>query len=351
MFFPFAIYYMSVAPIGAFVNDIIDYPIHYYGPMRRLPFPGAHALLHNPADLGVYFPILAVLLGAARLAAFGKAGSVQPVVPPNGGHLIFLVVFVPLTAILFYKGAIRVSWIHMLMSIVPAILVLAILADWLWGQRPWQSLLATLLLFIAAAPPAFATMSHGGWKTWTPLGRLLSRAGLVRLKAEAHDECPPTSALTLAWLDPDHSRVTEYIRRFSQPRDMIFIGLSRHDKIFANPVVLYFSTDRRPGTHWHQFDPGLQTRADIQSDIIADLRRNRVRWAIRDASFETIYEPNQSGVSSGVHLLDRYLDANYRPVAASGLVQIWLIKGEQAPSPPYWPACGAKPSDKGAAAR
>ena len=33
-------------------------------------------------------------------------------------------------------------------------------------------------------------------------------------------------------------------------------------------------------------------------------------------------------ISNGIKLLDRSLDANYRPVAASGKVAIWLANGE-----------------------
>jgi hypothetical protein len=53
-----------------------------------------------------------------------------------------------------------------------------------------------------------------------------------------------------------------------------------------------------------------------------------VRWVVRDANFDEVNEPNGSAKSSGITLLDRYLDTNYRQVASSGKVAIWLANGE-----------------------
>ena len=53
-----------------------------------------------------------------------------------------------------------------------------------------------------------------------------------------------------------------------------------------------------------------------------------MRWVVRDGSFDEVNEPNGSAQSSGITLLDRYLDTNYRPVASSGKVAIWLEIGE-----------------------
>jgi hypothetical protein len=121
------------------------------------------------------------------------------------------------------------------------------------------------------------------------------------------------------------------------------MALNRHDRIFENPVGLYFAAGRPPATHWHQFDPGMQTRADIQSAIIGELERKRVRLVVRDATYEDFSEPNGSAVSSGVFLLDRYLDAHYRPVAASGPVSVWMLKGEKTLAYAPHGACEATP--------
>ena len=165
-------------------------------------------------------------------------------------------------------------------------------------------------------------------------GWLALRAGLITRPADAQKICEAGPASGIAKLSPAYSRVATYLAARTWPDERIFVALDRHDKIYANPVALYFAAGRLPGTHWHQFDPGLQTRADIQTAIIGDLQRNRVRWVVRDASFNNVNEPNGSARSSGITLLDRYLDKNYRLVASSGKLAIWLANGKLR-SPPF----------------
>jgi hypothetical protein len=144
-------------------------------------------------------------------------------------------------------------------------------------------------------------------------------------------------------LDPDYARVATYLDAHTQPDERILIALDRHDKILMNPTFLYFAAARLPGTHWHQFDPGLQTRADIQTAIIDDLQRHKVRWIVRDGNYDEINEPNESAHSSGVMLLDRYIEKNYRPVASSGKISIWLANNEAYTKPSVIEKCEASP--------
>ena len=140
--------------------------------------------------------------------------------------------------------------------------------------------------------------------------------------------CEAGPASGIAKLHPDYARVATYLGAHTHPDERIFVALDRHDKIFINPISLYFAAGRLPGTHWHWFDPGLQTRVDIQAAIVDDLQRNNVRWIVRDANYDWIEEPNGSARSSGVTLLDHYIEKNYRAVASSGNVTIWLKNGE-----------------------
>jgi hypothetical protein len=55
----------------------------------------------------------------------------------------------------------------------------------------------------------------------------------------------------------------------------------------------------------------LQTTAEIQQEMIADLRRTPPAWVVIDEEWDRIEEPNLGRVSSGVTLLDDYLRDNY----------------------------------------
>jgi hypothetical protein len=232
---------------------------------------------------------------------------------------------------LFLKGIVRVSALHMLMGILPALIVFAIIVDLWWRRGNAGRLAAVFAMFLVVCPAAAAAFrdvrasyriedrSIAGW--------LALRTGLISLPADI-DECDFGPASGIAKLDPEYSRVANYLATHSQRDERILAAVSRHDKIFANPVGLYFATGRLPPTRWHQFDPGLVSRKEIQAEIIDDLKRNSVRWVVRDASFDEMNEPNGSAKSSGVTLLDQYLESNYRPVAASGKVAIWLANGD-----------------------
>jgi hypothetical protein len=52
-----------------------------------------------------------------------------------------------------------------------------------------------------------------------------------------------------------------------------------------------------------------------------------------------------SARSSGIKLLDRYLDRNYRAVASSGKVAIWLANGETPIAGLPIEKCDAVPTD------
>jgi hypothetical protein len=219
----------------------------------------------------------------------------------------------------------------MLLAIVPALVVFAILVERWWRRGNGMRFVAGFVLLLALSPAAVAAMrdlrgsilvrdrSIAGW--------LALQAGLISLPANI-DACDSGPASGIAKLTPDYARAANYLATHSRSDERILAALDRHDKIFINPVSLYFASGRLPGTHWHQFDPGLQTRADIQAEIIDDLKRNHVRWVVRDASFDEMNEPNGSAKSSGITLLDRYLDATYRLVASSSQVGIWLANGE-----------------------
>jgi hypothetical protein len=111
-----------------------------------------------------------------------------------------------------------------------------------------------------------------------------------------------------------------------RPGDTIFVGLSRHDRIFINDVFFYFAAARTPATKWYHFDPGLQTSAKIQTEMIGELQAATPEYVVLEADLENFSEPNESVVSSGVTLLDDFIRANYRPVQSFGTITVLKIK-------------------------
>lgn len=338
VFVPFALLYLWIAPLSGVWNDVVDYPLHYYAAMRGLPFPRGE-LLHHPSAVAVYVPFLAVLLGLAEIVrsyrATPRSGSPAQREHPDR-DTIFLMVLTVVTAILIYKGTVRVSMTQMITALVPASLVLALIAERTLRDPTRSRTFLAIVLATIAVPAALKAGAQVG-ETYTARASLLVR--LLAPRGAPATSCPSHPVTTLAIQPPDYQATAEFLRRNSLPDEPVFVGLDRHDRIFANPVALYFLAERRPATHWHQFDPGMQTRADIQRKMIRDLEQSGVRWLVRDAAFSGSREPNKSAVSSGVHFLDDYLAANYRRVKQFGSLEMWLRNGETAPPGLRSPAC------------
>jgi hypothetical protein len=73
--------------------------------------------------------------------------------------------------------------------------------------------------------------------------------------------------------------------------------------------------------------PGVVTTAPVQREMVASLQRSHTRVVIRWLDPRaTVVEPNGSGRSSGVHIMDQYLTTHFRPVARLGIYQV-LIRG------------------------
>lgn len=344
VFLPVAVAFLMVAPLSAFIADIFDYPLNHYASARGLPFPSPVAIIRKPSEAGIYFPIFVSLLAAVEL--FSRSRKRRHSSLPKGERALesefsFLVMFSTLTPIFYYKGIVSVQTVHMLMSIVPAGILLAVLVDRWWDRQTSRAgATVALVLCLAIIPPLFAAASADwGDRKRTVAGWAVKRISRFVTGRPINDDCSVPNSMAMARLRADYSAVSNYLRHYSRPDERIFVGLDRHDKIFLNSVSLYFSSERLPGTHWHQFDPGIQNRADIQPLIIADLERNRVRWVVRDSSFAEVDLPNDSSRSSGVYLLDKYLATHYRPVARAGKVEVWLAKPVPAPVVPAGAAC------------
>lgn len=341
VFAPFALAYLAVAPIGAFLHDVLLFPLAYYPATRGLPFPGPSAIAASPSDAAVYLPFLAVAL--VLVWGVAERGSrVREMTAPAGP---VVVAFGLATALLLLKGLVRVSPIHMMLAIVPALVVLAALAGSGWRGGAMRRLGAAAVLAVVVAPTLGAAwtlvatnlrikdLSVGGW--------LLAHSGLPGT-AFVGRACESVATTGFARVTPNVARVATYLLASTQPDDRILVGLDRTDKVFINAPSLYYMARRLPATHWHQYDPGLQTRADIQTAMIGELQQGDVRWVVRDATFDAVAEPNDSARSSGVRLLDGFVEAHYRPVAASGPIEVWLRNDVPAPPTPA-SACAAAP--------
>ena len=109
------------------------------------------------------------------------------------------------------------------------------------------------------------------------------------------------------------------VAKRSRPGGYLLSAPPRYDRVRVGDTLLYVALDRRNPTRYDVVQPGVVTTAKVQREMAADLERTRtplvVRWL---APAATMTEDNGSGRSSGVTLLDDYINQHYAPAGRFG---------------------------------
>jgi hypothetical protein len=241
---------------------------------------------------------------------------------------------VALTVVFFGKGWVRVSVIHMAMSVVSSLAICGIVAQSISGRG-----VASRLLVAAALAIAFAFTL-----VWLSGGLTEASRNVVWALDSASWELPTTQVppeagschmpaglerMACFRMDSSTARTALYVQQHTRPDDPVFVGLSRHDMIYINDVLLYFIVNRRSITKWHQYDPGLQTTALIQQQMIEALEREKPKLIVIEAIWLDRREPNDASVSSGVTVLDDYIRRAFEPIATFGVNTVMRPRPEQ----------------------
>jgi hypothetical protein len=328
---PALLYYLSVASLRHFVHDIIIYPSKYYHRGRNLPFP--RITLKGLDNIGVYLPIAIIGISfyvamACRLRARDNNESNFQNVPKEQMLPGFLITFGLLALAMYFKGFVRVSLYHMYLSIIPSLLLVAVLFQRrLILPRPVR-ISITLLTWLSITTAGWSSLREAKnlyvYHTSLPESMLVSarRASPETEAAWCKINNPLTEGLCFLPED-DRARTIEFIDSHTRPDQQLFVGVTKHDRVFANDNIIYFGTQRLPATKWSQFDPDLVNRYDIQTLMVHDLEVNAPPYIVLDSEFDLINEPNDSSKSSGVTLLDEYIHSKYQHVETFGEMSIW----------------------------
>jgi hypothetical protein len=325
-----ALYYLHVAPVGPLFHDVILFPSKYYHRGRNLPFP--HLYLRGLENLGIYLPFaiagmsLYALLEGHLLAGANSAPG-EEILQERRWHGV-LVTFGLLLVVMYLKGLVRVALVQMYLAIIPSIILVAVLYDHRSAfSRPLRILNGCLfwLSFIAASWSALHEIRLLQIKHSSVAERILPFKKDASLDTQA-DWCGSRNPLTdgLCFLpEDDRIHAIEFIRAHTQPGQSLYVGLRHHDQVIANDNVIYFATQRLPATHWSHFDPDLQNRYDIQTQMTHELEQNKPPYIVLDAEYDSVREPNDSAKSSGVTLLDDYIHDKYWLAETYGVLSIW----------------------------
>jgi hypothetical protein len=332
---PVAIWLLMNVPAHDLWFSLFDYVMTTYPAVRGMPFPdppNPRSLLsgtQSAADFNesalIYFPLAAAAMGIVHVL---RAARKQPESSEQSLQSFGVLLLSLMSMFLYLKGMVRVSSLHLLQSIVPAVLLVFVLAG--RGSRA-TSRLRYAVPFVAVAVVFGLAASHArsayvaARENWSALRPFMPEAprGLRGALAQV---CTPQAGLERArcfQVRPDDAAVIQFLQQQSSPNEVIYIGTSVHDRIFINNIMLYFLAERPSATKWHQFDPGVQTTTTVQSEIVDELTRHKVRYLVLSSEWAENREPNASALSSGVTLLDDYIRSNFVKAQEFGHASIW----------------------------
>ena len=328
---PPVFYYLIVAPLRFLVHDMFGYPSKYYYRGRNLPFPGID--IHSVENLGIYLPLViaavSIYVAVAGLLRTQRKdhSTLQNALGPANWYGL-LVTYGFLTAALYFKGYVRVTLFQMYLAIIPSVLLLAVLLEHrLTFPRVARIglLCLTTLSFLAPASLAFHE-AKGLYLTHSNVPEYLLSAIRRDAPPEQAAWCSNANPVTIGFCflpDEDRIRTIDFITNHTRPNQPIYVGLIEHQKIFAADNILYFATLRLPATKWSELDPDLESRYDVQAQMVQELEANAAPYIVLDSEFEGINEPNDSSKRSGVTLLDDYIRSKYEQVEGYGIMSIW----------------------------
>jgi hypothetical protein len=328
---PVAVAYVAGGVLQDFLFDIFYFQTQTYLRMRAMPFPNLNALAEAPAQFAVYLPFF-VWLSALSSVLFNRRSPGSSETIASRHWIMFLLGL--LSAIFYLKGIIRPALIQLALSIVPALMLSAMLLHVKRGspdRRP--AMIAALAGLVIVLMPTFFATGQDGYMIVRNAVWIMQPSTWSAATADTPADvasCRPVPALRrVACFEIDQARADaiRYIEAHTRPNDPIFVGLSRHDRILGNDILFYFAGGWMPATKWHHFDSGLQSSKEIQTVMIGELQAAKPRYVVLESEWEDFYEPNESPVSSGVTLLDDFIRSNFQPVQVFGKLTVLRAAG------------------------
>jgi hypothetical protein len=307
---------VALAGVGRSWDLLIDYPLTDFSSYQSLPFPLNYDGPLNAGSIGgflsdsaenlllFYLPLVLVIGLAAGLAALARASSREA-----AWRLAVAIFAIGMGHYLITRPDV--------FHTAPLAVMASVLVAWAFGARGGEAAGAGRAIAdrsgLALAVVAVAVLAYviveGADRRWLELRRdyaplALAPADGVRVpKGERADLERAVAAL--------QARV---------PRGSpTYVATRRSDRVTSGYPLLYVLADRPNVSRYDIEAPGVVTSLAVQREIVEDLERARPAAVVRDTSPITAApEPNKSGRSSGVRLLDDYLGRFYEPAARYG---------------------------------
>ena len=368
-FLPFAIYFLVNVPFGEIIYDLIIFPGRVFLRVRDLPYPGFGFNLYS---FLFYFPIIIYLISGIFIVL--NIFKLKYFKGNEWVNLLFLI----LGLFFFNQAWVRSDVPHLLPTIIPAIMLLSslykselikilgrgeiiikillLLMGFILTLALYLNALKGLVIAVYALPlvlgtvisliiyipvqfrrfyrdiPAKATLQvvslvlsvfviFSCFRDFK--GVSIQRIFSFKIPGLVTSQFERAKGIYVfqgqeTYLEP----AIKIVRANTKPDELIFVGNSRHDRIFINDVMFYFLCERHSATKYHELHPGLANTRKVQLEIIDELKRNNVKIIVLWNGAENVVEPNESSVSTGVNDLDDFIRLNYATIMYLGPYRI-----------------------------
>ncbi|MCE5258136.1 MAG: hypothetical protein LLG44_03635 [Chloroflexi bacterium] len=295
---PAAALLLAAVPATTLREDLIVFPITTFPLVRTLPYP--KLLPQVVENWPYYFPYLILGLTALYLIIRLVRLRWRKLSPSEAIRLSGFAYLLLFAAVSLNQSRIRADLIHLVgLLVISFILCMALLGlAWKSGKVKGILTLCVALLLLA------------------PFGQQIIDERVTLLERGIWANTPNTGhQIPAAWgmpVEPNQAAAIKYIREIVPADTPIYEATSRHDRIFVNDALFYFLAGRKCATRYNELHPGVATTQLVQEEIVSDLERLQTPVIVRFSMFEDVVEPNDSGKSSGIKIVDIYLNQNYK---------------------------------------
>jgi hypothetical protein len=301
---------VAAAGLGDSFDLLIRYPVDDFSDYQSLPFPLDYDGVLNTSSLGGFLSDSAesLLLFYLPLAlVIGLAGSLAALALRFARERWWQVAAAVFAIGMTHYLVTRPDAFHT----APLAVMVAVLASWAIAERLEAAPARALKLAAAGLAGLAVTYAvvEGIDRRWLEL-----RADRAELRIPVADGVRVDKSERQPL-----ERAVRYVRDHTRPGEPIYVATRRSDLVTAGAPLLYVLAGRPNPTPYDIAAPGVVTTAPVQREIVRDLRRSGVRSVIRWTDpLSAVHEPNRAGESSGVRLLDDYLERAYTRVARYG---------------------------------
>jgi hypothetical protein len=325
---PVAASILAVVPLRTLHVDFVEFP-SIYAKVRGLPFPDVFPPRQPGQDTyyrllvlqncAFYFaPLVLTIAGAVLVRRWYQARHFARI-----GSLPLLLWLV---GVLYLNNVrIRPDQAHVFAATVMALLV--------YGPLVVAPLLSTLrsAALLRARPVGYGVaIGLAGVLLLSPAALAIFVATDQDVPGTSFKPTPIARAGAVRFNNAARGTGVEEAVRFVQERvaigEKIFVGRFRHDRLISNDIMFYFLVGRHASTPFFTMSPGLTDTQPVQNAIVRALEDGPTRYVVLTDIDGALAEPNDSGKSSGVTVLDGYIRSHYIRQATFGRYRIFRRK-------------------------